>query len=344
MIRVLVAEDSATMRELLVAVLTSDPEMVVAGEAKNGLEAVEMAKRIRPDVVVMDIRMPVMDGLEATKRIMVEAPVPIVIVSGSFDVRDIEVSMNALRLGALTVLPKPPGPESTAFAEAVRQFVATVKAMSQVKVVRRWPERAVTSPEAARIPAAGAGRARVVAIAASTGGPAAMHRLFSGLPGDLPVPVLVVQHMAPGFVGGFAAWLNSVSPLRVKVADDGELLGPGVVYLAPDGHHLGVAGQAVVRLSSDSPLEGFRPSGTHLFRSVGASYGPSAIALILTGMGEDGVAGLRAVREAGGRVYAQDEASSVVFGMPRKAVEAGLVDAVLSPEDMAARVMEEVRQ
>jgi len=171
-----------------------------------------------------------------------------------------------------------------------------------------------------------------------------MHRLFSGLPGDLPVPVLVVQHMAPGFVGGFAAWLNSVTPLRVKVAEDGEPLGPGVVYLAPDVRHLGVSTDSRVVLSDKLPVEGFRPSATFLFESAAESFKASVLAIVLTGMGEDGVAGLRAVREAGGRVYAQDEASSVVFGMPRKAVEAGLVDAVLSPEDMAARVMEEVRQ
>jgi len=341
-IRVLVAEDSATMRELLVAVLTSDPELIVAGEAKNGLEAVEMARRLRPDVIVMDVRMPVMDGLEATKRIMVEVPTPIVIVSGSFDVREIEVSMHALRLGALSVLPKPPGPESPAFAEAAREFAATVKAMAQVKVVRRWPERpGVPGPVAARV--ARAERARVVAITASTGGPAALSRLLSGLPGDLPVPVLVVQHMAPGFVAGFAGWLNSVSSLQVKVAEDGEPLGPGGVYLAPDGCHLGVAGQAAIRLSAEAPIEGFRPSGTHLFRSVAASFGPSVLAVILTGMGEDGVAGLRAIKDAGGRVFAQDEASSVVFGMPGKAAEAGLADAVFPVEEMAARMLEEVR-
>ena len=342
MIRVLVAEDSATMRELLVAVLTSDPELIVAGEAKNGLEAVEMARRLRPDVIVMDVRMPVMDGLEATKRIMVEVPTPIVIVSGSFDVRDIEVSMHALRLGALSVLPKPPGPESPAFAEAAREFAATVKAMAQVKVVRRWPERpGVPGPVVARV--ARAERARVIAITASTGGPAALSRLLSGLPGDLPVPVLVVQHMAPGFVAGFAGWLNSVSSLRVKVAEDREPLEPGIVYLALDGCHLGVAGQAAIRLSGEAPIEGFRPSGTHLYRSVAASFGPSVLAVILTGMGEDGVAGLRAVRDAGGRVFAQDEASSVVFGMPGKAAEAGLADAMFPVEEMAARMLEEVR-
>ena len=341
MIRVVVAEDSATMRELLVAVLKADPEIVVAGEAKNGLEAVEMANRIRPHVIVMDVRMPVMDGLEATKRIMVEVPTPIVIVSGSFDVREIEVSMHALRVGALTVLPKPPGPESPAFGEAARRFVSTVKAMSQVKVVRRWPDRAVAAP-ALRVPDSG-GQARVVAIAASTGGPAALHRVLSGLPGGLAVPVLVVQHMAPGFVGGFAGWLNSVSPLRVKVAEDGDPLAPGAVYLAPDGCHLDVAGRGAVRLSCDAPIDGFRPSGTHLFESVAAGFGPAVLAVILTGMGEDGVAGLHAVRAAGGLVLAQDEATSVVFGMPGRAVAEGLADVVLPVDSLAARIAEEVR-
>ena len=201
MIRVLVAEDSATMRELLVAVLTSDPELVVAGEAKNGLEAVEMAKRLRPDVIVMDVRMPVMDGLEATKRIMVEVPTPIVIVSGSFDMREIEVSMHALRVGALTVLPKPPGPESPEFAEAGRHFASTVKAMAQVKVVRRWPERpGAPGPVAARV--ARAERARVVAITASTGGPAALSRLLSGCPVTCPCRSSSSSTWLPGSWGG----------------------------------------------------------------------------------------------------------------------------------------------
>lgn len=337
-IRVLVAEDSVTSRELLVSILSSDEAIAVVGQAKDGLEAVEMTRRLRPSVVTMDVRMPQMDGLAATKRIMVETPTPIVIVSGSVDAHEVETSLAALRAGALTVLQKPPGPRSPGFEEASRKLLDTVKAMSQVKVVRHWAER----HPAKEVPAAGrAGAvARVVAIAASTGGPAALHRILSELPGDFPVPILVVQHIARGFVGGLADWLDGISPLTVKVAEDGELLRPRTVYLAPDERHLGVDNGGTAVLSSAPSIDGFRPSGTYLFESVAQAFGTSAVAVVLTGMGQDGVEGLRAVRAAGGRVIAQDKGSSVVFGMPAAAAASGCVDVVVSLAGLAQRLEE----
>lgn len=341
MIRVLVAEDSVTTRELLVEILRSDPEVQIAGEAKNGVEAVEMTRRLKPDVVTMDIRMPQMDGFEATRQIMVEVPTPIVIVSGSLDVREVEVSMHALRAGALTVLPKPPGPESPDFEKQSRRFIDSIKAMSQVKVVRRWAERARQEPRPQPLPGVRNGpRPRVVAIAASTGGPAALARILSELPGDFPVPVMVVQHIARGFVDGFAAWLNTTASLKVTVAKDGEPLCARTVYVAPDDGHLGATDRSTITVPTDPPIDGFRPSATFLFESVARVFGTSAIAVILTGMGRDGVAGLRAVRETGGRVLAQDEESSVVFGMPGAAVSEGLVDAMLPLGTLAFRLRE----
>lgn len=340
MIRVLVAEDSVTTREFLVEIVRSDPEIEVVGEAKNGREALEMTKQLRPDVVLMDVQMPEMDGFEATKRIMVEAPTPIVLISASLDVREVEISMHALRAGALTVLPKPPGIASPGFEDAARQFVQTIKAMSQVKVVRHWPERGRQDASAGVRAATRGTRARIVAITASTGGPAALNRLLSDLPGGFPVPILVVQHLSPGFLGGFAAWLNLTSSLKVKAAQDGESLLPGTVYLAPDNRHLGVSDRSTILLSEAAPIAGFRPSGTYLFDSVARTYGSSTLALVLTGMGQDGVEGLRRVREAGGRVIAQDETTSVVFGIPGAAVAAGCVDSVLPISAMALRLGE----
>jgi two-component system chemotaxis response regulator CheB len=314
MFRVLVAEDSATARELLVEILRADSEIEVVGEATNGLEAVEITKRLRPTVVTMDIRMPKLDGFEATRQIMIEAPTPIVIVSGITDLREVEISMHALRLGALAVLGKPPGPESADFEEHSQRLVQTVKAMAQVKVVRRWPDRVLAQPPPlpsmhVHVPP------RVVAIAASTGGPAALARLLSDLPPDFALPVLIVQHIAKGFVDGFAAWLNTAgASLRVKVAQDGEPLRPRTVYVAPDDRHLGVADESTIAVSNAAPIEGFRPSGTFLFESVANAFGSAIVAVVLTGMGADGVAGLRAVRIAGGRIIAQDEETSVVFG------------------------------
>lgn len=337
MIRVLVADDSHTARALLVEILRSDPGVQVVGEAADGVEAVEMTCRLRPDVVTMDIRMPKLDGFEATRRIMVEAPTPIVIVTGSMDVREVETSMHALKAGALTILAKPAGPESPEFEAEAKRFVATVKAMSAVKVVRRWPERAPAACPRTQE----AGRAGVVAIAASTGGPAALARILSELPGDFPLPILVVQHIASGFVEGFAAWLNTAGGLRVKVAEHGEPLAPRTVYLAPDDGHLGIApGRNTIVVSRTGPIGGFRPSATYLFESVAKAFGAAAISVVLTGMGRDGVEGLRAMRAAGARVIAQDQETCVVFGMPGAAIESGVVDVTLPLGAIALRLRE----
>jgi two-component system chemotaxis response regulator CheB len=308
--------------------------------AKDGVEAVEMAKSLRPDLITMDIWMPKLDGFEATKQIMAEVPTPIVIVSAVVDRSGVEVSMQALRVGALAVARKPGNAAAPAFEEVSRQLIATVKAMAQVKVVRRWPDRPLLEP---RAPASGLEarrQHRLIAIAASTGGPAALHRMLSELPANLPVPILVVQHIADGFVNGFATWLNGMSSLRVKVAEQGEPLAPKCVYVAPDDRHLGVSNRSAVMLSPTPPIGGFRPSATFLFDSAAKTFGPSVLAVILTGMGRDGVDGLTAVRAAGGTVLAQDEASSVVFGMPGAAVAAGLADSVLPLVAIAPRIAE----
>jgi two-component system chemotaxis response regulator CheB len=353
-IRVLIADDSPTARHLLVAILSSDPEIQVVGEARNGLEAVELTCKLRPDLVTMDLRMPKMDGFEATKEIMIRAPTPIIIVTASVVIHDVETSLYTLRAGALGVLPKPPGPDSPGFEESAQQLVFQVKAMAHVKVVRHWrpaagAERGLPGGErAAETADSGAPRtavgasppARAVAIAASTGGPAALHDLLVALPGDFPVPVLVVQHITRGFAAGLADWLNKVSSLHVTLARDGEKLSPHTVYLAPDDRHLGVSSWRTVSLSAGPPVGGFRPSGTFLFESVARVFQAATVAVILTGMGEDGVAGLTAVRQAGGRVIAQDEKTSVIFGMPGVAVAAGLANHVLPLDGIAPRLVE----
>jgi two-component system chemotaxis response regulator CheB len=334
MIRCLIVDDSRTARALLRAILSSDPELEVVGEAEDGEEGVQKARALSPDVITMDVQMPKMDGLAATQEIMVEAPAPIVIVSQGFLAREVDAAMQAIRLGALSVVNKPRGPQDPDFAASAREIVETVKNMSRVKVVRRWRglERTARKPQARP-----EGAVRGLAILASTGGPAALARLLPELPQDYPLPVLVVQHIAIGFVEGFASWLDSQSKVRVKVAEAGERLERGTVYIAPSHAHLCVGGGDRVHLDEGAPLGGFRPSGTKLFRSVAETWGREAVALVLTGMGRDGVDGLRDLRAAGGVVVGQDEASSVVYGMAQAAAQEGLVNEELGLEDIIQR-------
>jgi two-component system chemotaxis response regulator CheB len=339
MLRVLVVEDSPTERELLVEILRADPEIEVVGQAKDGREALQLAIDLRPNLIAMDVHMPRMDGLEATRAIMVEAPTPILLVSSSAVGREVELSFEALQAGALAMIEKPGHPGSPHFERRRSQLLSLAKALSQVRVVRRWaaPGGRVEPP-----PRFGhhrhAPRVRLVAIAASTGGPAALRELLRALPADLPVPVVVVQHIARGFVGGFVDWLRQQCALRIAVAEDLEPLVPGSVFIAPDDRQLGVAAEGWIRVTHDPPVEGFRPSATHLFGTAAAAYGPGVVAVMLTGMGSDGVDGLRAVKAAGGLVIAQDEATSVVYGMPREASRAGVVDVELPLSEIAAHL------
>jgi two-component system chemotaxis response regulator CheB len=340
MIRVLMAEDSRTVRSLITQILESDPEIRVVGTASDGAEAVEMAERLRPDLITMDIHMPVMDGFEATRQIMARAPAPILIISSTARREDVQLSLRATQLGAVMVLPTPVGPGSPDFERQSAELVSMARAMSGVKVVRRW-DRSPAAPEPRRVAASRASSppVQLVAIAASTGGPAALQQILAALPASFPAPVLVVQHIARGFAAPLVEWLDSTCPPRVRLAADGERPVPGTVYLAPDDAHLTVAPGGAIALSDSAPIGGFRPSGSALFESVGRMCGTGAAAVILTGMGDDGVAGLRTAHARGVRVIAQDEASSVVHGMPREAVRAGVADEVLPLSDIAARLM-----
>lgn len=336
MIRVLVVDDSATSRSLLVEILSADADIEVIGTARDGDQAAAMARRLQPDLITMDIEMHSGNGFQATQRIMAENPVPIVIVTARSSIYAFDTAMDALRAGALTVTAKPNGPGSSQFASDCESLIETVKLMVDVKVVRRTGSTGIVGRPCETLdtpPAA------VVAIASSTGGPAALHRVFRELPQSFSTPILVVQHISHGFIDGLARWLDRHVACHVKVAEHAEPLRGGTVYLAPDDHHLGVSSDgASILLTHSARIGGFRPSATYLFESVAAAFGPSAAGMILTGMGNDGVAGLRAVKEHDGSVIAEDESTCVVFGMPGSAIDAGLVDVVLPLPLVASRL------
>jgi two-component system chemotaxis response regulator CheB len=326
---VLVADDSAAARVLLRGILEADPGLEVVGDARDGLEAVELADRLEPDVITMDVDMPGVDGLEATRRIMARVPRPIVLVSGVFP-PDLDNSFRALEAGAVTLLGKPNGPGAPAFVQEAAELVATVKLMAGVKLVRRSPSPA---PDRPPLPAAPSGHqtdvVRIVAIAASTGGPPAVAEVLRGLPGDWPVPVLVVQHIGAGFDVGLVRYLDDACQLPVALAEDGRELSRGGVFVSPAEAHLGVSAGHRLTVTAGEPVDGYRPSANQLFRSVAAAFGARAAGVVLTGMGRDGADGLLALRRAGGFAVAQDQATSIVYGMPRQALLRGATDEVL---------------
>jgi two-component system, chemotaxis family, protein-glutamate methylesterase/glutaminase len=337
-VRVVVVDDSPTARHLLVAICERDPDITVVGEASDGTQAVALVGRLRPDLVLMDVNMPHLDGLEATKTIMRETPTPIIMVTAGTSSKDVEAGLNAIRFGALSVVPKPLGPEAPGFGGAAERLTSMVKALAEVRVVRRriggpLPNRA---PSYESTP-------RILAIAASTGGPPALCRFLQHLPPDLPVPVVVVQHLVAGFLPGLVDWMRAEVPFHVVQAETGQTLRPGTVYLAPDGTHLEVTASLRAKLTNSPPVAGFRPSASVLFDSVARSVGKEGIAVVLTGMGQDGYEGARTLHAAGGRVFAQDEESSAVYGMPRVVIEAGIADHVGALEELAGQVAVRVR-
>lgn len=340
MIRVLVADDSATARFLLRAILEAEGDIRVIAEAHDGAEAIEIVERDRPDLVIMDVHMPKVDGLEATKQIMIRAPTPIIIVS-AVTPRDVNLSLSATHSGALLALPKPENVAGANFEEHSAELRAMVRAMANVKVVRHWSTHVAARSEPERPPRRMAAAVpEVVAIATSTGGPPALRRILLDLPRTLPVPILIVQHIARDFTKGFAEWLAAGCALPVKLAEDGEHLLGGVVYVAPDDAHLGVTRQCRAALSHSPPIGGFRPSATHLFETAGTALGPRLLAVVLTGMGSDGAVGLQTARAAGSYVIAQNEATSIVYGMAAEAKRRGAVDVELPIERIADRLIE----
>ena len=338
MIKVLVVEDSPVIREFLVHVLNSDPEIHVIGTAQNGQEAIETLRNKKPDIITMDIHMPGMDGYEATHRIMETQPVPIIIVSGSTSVAEVAMNFKAIEAGALAIMARPKGIGHPDYEATTKELIQTVKLMSEIKVVKRWPRtKKKTPPPTPGVEVRKALQAiHVVAIGASTGGPIALQTILSGLPRDLSVPVLIVQHISAGFLGGFVRWLAQSSGFPVHIASEGEYLLPGHAYVAPEGFHMMVKNRNHIALSTAEPDNGLRPSVSYLLKSVAQVFGQNAIGVLLTGMGKDGAQELRLMKDKGAITIAQDKASSIVHGMPGEAIKMSAATYVLPPERIAA--------
>jgi two-component system chemotaxis response regulator CheB len=345
--RVLIVEDSQVIREFLQHIITRDPRLEVAAAVGTAEEALRVFNRSAPDVISMDIRLPGMNGFEATRRIMSETPTPIVVVSASVESEDLKITMNALQAGALAVVEKPVGSTHADYEILSERLCTQLAIMSQVKVVRQrfnggrnlaldvGRKRKTTSA----IPSTAPDDIRVLAIVASTGGPSALIPVLNGLGPDFPFPILLVQHITSSFLGGFISWLDSICPFSAVIARDGESPAPGKIYLAPADRHLRVE-SGYLRVDAGQPVCAQRPSGTVLFQSMARDLGPRSVGVLLTGMGDDGAEGLLELRTAGAYTIAEHESTAVVNGMPGAAVRLGAACEILPLPEIAPRVLE----
>ena len=338
-ISVLIVEDSHVVRQHLVEIVEDDPNLTVVGAAETAEEALPMVFELRPDVISLDIRLPGMNGLDFTRRVMRECPTPIVVASASIDDEDLMISMSALQAGALCVVEKPRDFGHSEFADMARKLTRQLRLMSQVPVVSQHSRKPVAADGKPREASDSREAPRILGIVASTGGPNALLDLLNALGPEFPLPVVLVQHITSSFLRGFARWLGSVTPFRVELAEDRASLVPGRVYVAAEGYHTVLRGGRI-RLERGTAVDGQIPSGTVLLRSIAEDYGAASLGVVLTGMGRDGAAGLFAMHEAGAITLAEAESSAVVFGMPKEAQRLGAADELLPISELGERIRE----
>ncbi len=352
MIHVVVVDDSAFMRKAISTMLEKDPDIKVVGTGRDGEEGLDLVRRLNPDVVTLDIEMPRMDGLTALRHIMMEMPRPVLMVS-SLTVEGAEATLKAMELGAVDFIPKQLSKVSLDIVKIEDDLRAKVKLIAKRKVRAPSPARSLTV-QAAALARQTAGERRpvqkacgpqlhdVVAIGVSTGGPPAVQKVLARLPKDFPAGIVIAQHMPAAFTGPFAKRLDGVCAITVKEAEHGERLVPGVAYVSPGGRHLRIE-QKVSRIDlsvTDEPKEAlYKPSANVMIESVAHGVGRRGLGVILTGMGSDGMEGVRALKAKGGRALAQSDATCVVYGMPKAVVDAGLADEVVDIDDMGEAII-----
>jgi two-component system chemotaxis response regulator CheB len=349
-IRLLLVEDSPVALAILQRILKDAPDMEVVGVARHGREAMALIPEVRPTMICTDLHMPQMDGLELTKAVMAEYPCPVLVISASVQDEDTQNVFKLLEAGALDIFPKPRTGLAAEYERLKNELLTKIRVLSGVSVFTQHrrgatpiqkptPIVAKAKPPATNIDIRAP---RIVGIGSSTGGPQALLSIFQQLPKTFPVPILCVQHISEGFLQGLVDWLDSKSALRFTIATAGETPQPGVVYFPPERHHLELDIGGRLKLSRTPPVAGHCPSVTVLFKAIANYYRRSAVGILLTGMGRDGADGMQALAQAGSLTIAQDEATSVVFGMPKEAIALGAVQEILAVQNIAPFLLNQV--
>jgi len=338
LINVLIIEDSPSAAQLLTHIFSSDNEMNVVGTAENGADGIRLVDKLRPDVISMDINMPIMDGFETTRRIMSSHPTPIVVVSSMYDDDAVALSFKAIDAGALNIINKPSVTSGEGQSRVAQDMLNMFKAMAGVKVIKRTYSKPAPDVNVSPVVVRGAPKIKIVCIGASTGGPAVIQEILAGLPADFRIPIVIVQHITPGFGAGFAKWLENTTGKTVHIAGHGELPLPGHIYLAPNELHLELSLDGRLIHTSNQCCNGVCPSVSRLFSSAIKAFGQNALGILLSGMGKDGAEELKLMRDAGAITIAQDKASSVVFGMAGEAVRLGGATHILPPHSIVSMI------
>ncbi|RJQ45445.1 MAG: chemotaxis response regulator protein-glutamate methylesterase [Nitrospiraceae bacterium] len=346
MVKVLIVDDSAFMRNALTSMISADPEIQVIGVARDGIEAVEKVSQLKPDIVTLDVEMPRMNGIEALRQIMHNNPVPVLMVS-SLTTEGAKVTLEALDIGAVDFIPKNLSDLSINIVKIKEDLIEKIKKIGRkgLPVFRKTPSAKSLQIPKASIDAAHR-RVHIVAIGSSTGGPKALQNIITKLPKDFPVPILIAQHMPPNFTGPFAERLNQLSSITVKEAENGETVKKGVVYIAPGKGHMRIVRKKItettISISESRENYIYRPSVDALILSIVENFSGHVLGVILTGLGNDGLTGMKEIKNNGGRTIAESENSCVVYGMPKAVVDAGLADKIVSVEEVAGEIINSV--